>query len=84
MASTSLPSPTAANSARHAAATASAPTNATLPLLTPRCRCHAATALPNALPLLPKLHFRQAATSAAKLATATTLLPLPPLLLPLC
>jgi hypothetical protein len=49
-----------------------------LPPPTLRCRHrrHAATALPNMLPLLPKLRFRQVAASAAKLA-ATTALPPP-------
>jgi hypothetical protein len=49
-----------------------------LPLLMPRC-CHrrAAAALLNALPLPPKLRFRQAAASAAKLATAAAVLPPP-------
>jgi hypothetical protein len=46
------------------------------------CRCrHAATTLPNALLLPPKLHFCQAAASTAKLAAAATRPPLPPLLL---
>ncbi len=44
------------------------------------CRCyhHAAAAFLNALLLPLKLRFCQAATSAAKLATATMLLLLPP------
>ncbi len=40
---------------------------------------HAAAAFPNMLLLPLKLHFRQAAASAAKLATATILTPLPTL-----
>ena len=40
---------------------------------------HAATAFPNVLMLWLKLHFCQAAASAAKLATAIVLPPLPPL-----
>jgi hypothetical protein len=53
--------------------------------LTPRCcrHHHAAAALPNALPLLPKLCFCQVAASTTKLAaTAALLLPQP--LLPRC
>jgi hypothetical protein len=45
------------------------------------CRHHAAAALPNALLLPLKLHFRQAATSAPKLAAAAVLPPPLPLLL---
>jgi hypothetical protein len=55
---------------------------ATLPPPTLRCccrRCYAATALPNALLLLLKLRFNQAATSAAKLVAAAVLPSLPPL-----
>jgi hypothetical protein len=40
---------------------------------------HAAAAFPNVLLLWLKLHFRQAATSVAKLASATVLPLLPPL-----
>ncbi len=47
------------------------------------CHHHATTAFPNALLLPLKLHFCQAATSAAKLATAA-MLPPPPPLLPHC
>jgi hypothetical protein len=56
------------------------------PPTTPCCRhrCHAAAALPNALLLPLKLHFRQAAASAIKLAKAAVLLPPPPSLLPRC
>jgi hypothetical protein len=42
------------------------------------CSRRAATALPAALPPLQKLRFCQAATTAAKLATATALPPPPP------
>jgi hypothetical protein len=55
---------------------------ATLPPPTPwcfLCRHHAAAALLNALLLPLKLRFREAATSATKLATAAMLPLLPPL-----
>jgi hypothetical protein len=48
-----------------------------------RCRHHAAAALPNALLLLLKMRFCQAAISAAKLKLAAAALLLPPPPLPL-
>ncbi len=54
--------------------------HAILPLPTHHCCCchhHAAATFPNALLLPLKLHFRQAAASAAKLGAATMLLPPP-------